>query len=134
MAVKSRTGNNYMMNIVDDFTSYPWSIPLKNKGEAYTYLKAWEIAREAETGLKVGTYIVDNGELKSDEMKKWLESRGIQQCFTAPYTSAHNGRVEQMHRTLLGKAQTMCLYADLPPNLWDELYLMSSHLHTKTPT
>ena len=47
------------------------SIPLKNKGEAYHYLKAWEIAREAETGLKVSTYIVDNGELKSDKMKMW---------------------------------------------------------------
>ena len=134
MNVKSRTGNNYMMNIVDDYTIFPWSIPLRNKGDAYKYLKAWEIAREAETGLRVGTYIVDNGELKSDEMKHWLESRGMQQHFTAPYTLAHNGHVERMHRTLLGKARTMRLYADLPPNLWDELYLTSSHLHTKTPT
>jgi len=44
MAVESRTGNNYMMNIVDDYTSHPWSIPLKNKGEAFHYLKAWEVA------------------------------------------------------------------------------------------
>jgi hypothetical protein len=134
MAVQSRTSNNYMMNIVDDFTNYPWSIPLKNKGEAYQYLKAWEIARESETGLKVGTYNVDNGELKSEEVKAWLESRGTQLRFTAPYTSAHNGRVERMHQTLMGKARTMRLYADLPANLWDELYLTASHLHAKTPT
>ena len=134
MAVQSRTGNNYMMNIVDDYTNHPWSIPLKNKGEAYRYLKAWETARETETGLKVETYNVDNGELKSEDMKKWLESRGTQLRFTAPYTSAHNGRVERMHRTLMGKARTMRIYADLPTNLWDELYLTSSHLHAKTPT
>ena len=134
MAVQSRTGNNYIMNIVDDFTNHPWSIPLKNKAEAYPYLKAWETARENETGLKVGTYNVDNGELKSEEVKLWLESRGTQLRFTAPYTSAHNGRVERMHRTLMGKARTMRLYADLPANLWDELYLTASHLHAKTPT
>ena len=58
----------------------------------------------------------------------------MQLHFTAPYTSAHNGHVEQMHRTLMGKARTMRLYADLPANLWDELYLTASHLHAKTPT
>ena len=134
MAVQSRTGNSYMMNIVDDYMNYPWLIPLKNKGEAYQYLKAWETARETETGLKVGTYNIDNGELKSEEVKEWLESRGTQLQFTAPYTSAHNGRVERMHRTLMGKARTMRIHADLPANLWDELYLTSSHLHAKTPT
>ena len=39
--------------------------------------------------------------------------------------------IERMHRTLLGKARTMQLYTDLLPNLWDELYLTSSHLHAK---
>ena len=134
MSVSSRTGNNYMMNIVDDFTNHPWSIPLKNKNEAYQYLKAWETARENETGMKVGMYNIDNGELKSEEVKMWLESRGTQLRFTAPYTLAHNGRVERMHRTLMGKARTMRLYADLPANLWDELYLTASHIHAKTPT
>ena len=78
MPVPSRTGNSYVMNIVDDFTNHPWSIPLKNKGEAYQYLKAWEVARENETGLKVGTYNVDNGELKSNEVRAWLDSHGTQ--------------------------------------------------------
>ena len=96
------------------------SVPLKNKEEAYQYLKAWETARENETGLKVGTYNVDNGELKSEEVRMWLESRGMQLRFTAPYTSAHNGHVERMHRMLMGKARTMWLYADLPANLWDD--------------
>ena len=84
--------------------------------------------------MKVGLYNIDNGELKSEEVKTWLESRGTQLRFTAPYTSAHNGRVERMHRTLMGKARMMRLYADLPANLWDELYLTASHIHAKTPT
>jgi hypothetical protein len=106
-AVKSRTGNEYVMDIVDDCTSFPWSIPLKNKDNTFPELKAWELARESETGLKVEIYIMDNSELKSNEMEAWLKSRGTTQCFTAPHTSAHIGRVERMHRTLMAKARTM---------------------------
>ncbi|EDR00085.1 uncharacterized protein LACBIDRAFT_314825 [Laccaria bicolor S238N-H82] len=67
------------MNVVNDFTSHVW----------------W------------GTYITNNRELKSNVMCDWLESRGTNQLFTAPYTSAHIGRVKQMHHTLMAKAHTM---------------------------
>jgi hypothetical protein len=47
-AVTSRTGNNYVMNIVDDFSSFCWSIPLKSKGDTFPQLQLWEWAREME--------------------------------------------------------------------------------------
>jgi hypothetical protein len=72
--VVSRTGGRYMMNIVDDYTSFTWSIILKNKSDAFSALQTWERARENETGLKVGTYRMDNGELRSNQMKEWLDS------------------------------------------------------------
>lgn len=133
-AVTSRTGNSYVMDILDDYTSMPWTIPLKLKDDSFDELKAWEMAREAETGLKVGTYITDRGELRSAEMREWLKSRGTDHLFTAPYTSSHIGRVERMHRTLMAKARTMRLYANLPAYLWDELYLTATHLQAKTTT
>ena len=132
--VKSRTNNEYVMNIVDDYSSCIWSIPLKGKGDAFADLTAWECARELETGLKVGMYITDNGELKSNNMREWLAFRGTNQLFTAPYTSAHNGHVERMHCTLMAKAWTMQIYAKCPPNMWDEFYLTASHLQNKTTT
>ena len=122
------------MDIVDDYTSFPWSIPLRNKDNLFSELKAWKLAREAETGLKVGTYVTDNGELKSHEMAAWLRTRGTDHRFTAPHTSAHIGRVKRMHQTLMAKARTMRIYACLPPYLWDEFYLTASHLHAKTTT
>lgn len=60
-AVESCTGNLYIMDIVDDYTSFLWSIPLKCKDDAFSELKAWELALEKETGLQVGSYIMDNG-------------------------------------------------------------------------
>jgi Reverse transcriptase (RNA-dependent DNA polymerase) len=122
------------MDIVDDYTSFPWSIPLKHKDNAFPELKAWELACEDKTGLKVGTYITDNGELKSNQIEAWLKSHGTEQRFTAPHTSAHIGRIERMHRTLMVKVCTMRIYAHLPTYLWDEFYLTTVHLHAKTTT
>jgi hypothetical protein len=111
----SASGNCYVMDILDDYMSKGWSIPLKSKDQAFPELQAWELAREKETGLSVGVYIVDNGELKSKKMEAWIKSCGVQQNFTAPYTSAHIGRVEHRHRTLMAKARTMRIYAGCPP-------------------
>ena len=79
------------MDIIDDYMNHPWSILLKTKDEAFRYLKGWEITKEKETGQQVGTYITDGGELKSNEMAKWLESRGTVHRLTALYTSTHIG-------------------------------------------
>ena len=89
--LRSHTGNEYIMDIVDDFTSQLWSIPLKNKDDSFLELQAWEQARQSETNQKVGMYITDQGELKSDKMREWLKSHGTDQCFTSPYTSSHIG-------------------------------------------
>ena len=132
--IRLRTGNEYVMDIIDDYTSCVWPIPLKGKGDVFAELKAWEHTQELETSLKVGTYITDNGELKSDKMHEWLASRGTNQLFTAPYTSAHNGCMECMHHTLMAKAWTMRLYAKCLPYMWDEFYLTASHLQDKTTT
>ena len=47
------------MDIVDDFTSQLWSIPLKNKDDSFPELQAWEQAHESETNQKVRMYIND---------------------------------------------------------------------------
>ena len=80
-------------------------------------------------------YSVNNGmELKSEMVEAWLKEEGTQQRFSAPYTSAHIGQVEQMHHTLMGKARAMRVYAKCPENLWDEFYLTAAHLHVKVWT
>lgn len=70
--VRLRISNKHMMNIVDDYTSQVWSIPLKGKGDVFAELVTWECTRQLETGLTVGTFITDNGELKSNKMRDWL--------------------------------------------------------------
>ena len=85
------------MDIVDDHTSRRWTFPIPKKSDAFDRVLAWEKMVEAETSLKVGKYRTDNGELKSNKMHAWLEGKGTQHEFTAPYTSAHCGHVERRH-------------------------------------
>jgi hypothetical protein len=129
----SAAGNKYVLDIIDDFSSYAWSIPLPAKSDAFPVLQNWERAHKLECGLKVGIYCSDNGELKTGAMREWLLSCGTQHQFTAPYTFAQNGRVECLHCTLMGKARAMHTTCNVPANHWDEFVLTACYLSNRTP-
>jgi len=107
MPAVSNYGHLYSMNVIDDFSSYIWSLPLARKSEAVNVLQAWHCAVENQTGEKLKIIVTDNGELVSNMMTAWYTLHGIHHQLTAPYTSAHNGRAECLHRTVLGKAWAM---------------------------
>ena len=142
MSIPSRSGRLYSMNVIDDFSSYVWSLPLKNKNEAASVFQWWHKAIQNLSNRHLSTLVTDNGELVSKAMSDYCLVNGITHLRTAPYTSAHNGRAERLHRTLLDKARTMRLACSAPPNMWDEFcataaYLTnltaSSSLNGKTP-
>ena len=142
MPVVSKSGHSYSMNVIDDFSSYVWSLPLKRKSDAATILRGWHRAVENQSNHKLKILVTDNGELVSQSMADWCTSLGIDHQRTAPYTSAQNGRAERLHRTILNKARAMRLACNAPASLWDEFcataaYLMnltgSSSIDGKTP-
>ncbi|KAF7776600.1 hypothetical protein Agabi119p4_4993 [Agaricus bisporus var. burnettii] len=132
--VTSSRGNNYFMSIIDDFSNYIWTIPLSHKSDSFPSLKTWALQVERECGERIGVIRIDNGELKSKEMTTWCESNGYRNEFTAPYTSAHIGKVERVHRTLINKARTMRIQTDLPTNQWDEFIQTATYLTVRTLT
>jgi len=132
MPAVSRSGRLYSMNAIDDFTGYVWSLPLRLKSKASDVLRAWHRAVENQSGHKLKILVTDNGELVSNSMKDWCTSLGIDHQLTAPYTSAHNGRAERLHRTLLGRARSMRLACNAPASLWDEFCATSAYLTNLT--
>lgn len=135
MAVKSAGGAAYLLDLVDDCSSHPWSIPIANKSDTLPALRKWEAERFAETGKHVSIFIADNGgEFKSENVTEWCNSLGIEQKFSAPYTSAHIGKAERMHRTIMGHSRAMRSYAKLPPNMWAECVTTATYLIARTPT
>jgi len=134
MSVTSQSGHLYAMNIIDDFSSYVWTIPLRAKSDAADALQVWHRLVENQCGERLKIFVTDNGELLSNAMVAWCGEHGIEHLLTAPYTSAHNGRVERLHRTLLDKVRTMRLACNAPTSLWDEFCATAAYLTSLTAT
>jgi hypothetical protein len=130
--VESASGNLYSLDILDDCTSFVWTYPIKKKSQAFDVLEEFTLRMERKLPYKFGTYRIDNGELKSKKFEKFCAARGISVEHTAPYTSAHNGRVERLHLTLVNKYRAMRSWSDLPDNRWDELLATAAYLHVRT--
>jgi transposase InsO family protein len=94
IATKLRSGNEYTFDIVDAHSTRSWVFPIPNKASCFETLCAWQLETERHTGERVGTYIIDNGELKSDEFVKWCREHGITVIWTPPHVSKVNGKVE----------------------------------------
>ena len=87
-SVQSASGNSYVMDLIDDTTSYCWAIPLPFKSDAIKALKDWSLLVERETGKTIGHFNINNRELKSIEFAQFCASKGIKPWWTSPSTSA----------------------------------------------
>ena len=135
--VPSMGGSLYLMNIINDYSSYPWGFTLKWKSDAVQVFKDWKVKLERETGHKVGIVRTDGGgEYTGFEYESMLkrDGDGITHQTTALYTSAQNGKSERLHHTIMGRAWAMRLDAKLPPNIWGECAMAAFYLAQWTPT
>jgi transposase InsO family protein len=132
MPCRSRSGWLYSMNLIDDFSSYAWSLPLRSKDKAASILQLWHRAVENQSSHRLKIIVSDNGKLISKSMHDWASMHGIDHQCTAPYTSAQNRRAERLHRTLLSKARAMRLSCNAPAFFWDEFCATSAYLSNLT--
>ena len=91
MPADFKSGCLYVMNMIDDYSGYIWSFPLKHKSNAITVLWLWHRAVENQSRHKLKILVTNNGKLISNAMSEWCSEHGIDHQTTAPYTSAHNG-------------------------------------------
>lgn len=78
------------MNIVDNYTNKPWSIPLKTKSDSFNELKAWILAQENETGQRLMIlHTGKDGKLNGDNHKRWYKEKGIILEVGAIHISSH---------------------------------------------
>ena len=134
MSVASRSGRLFSINVIDDYSGFMWSLPLRSKGEASKILKHWIIAIEHQTPHRLKCLITDNGKLVSSEICDLCTDRRILHLFTAPYTSAQNGRTERLHRTIMDRTRATRISCNAPPNMWDEFCATAAYLHNLTGT
>ena len=93
----SSSGRLYSMNMIDNFSSYVWSLPLRSKGDASSILQRWHRTVTNRSSHRLQILVTDNGKLVLNAMADWCAHNGIDHHRTAPYTSAQNGRAERLH-------------------------------------
>ncbi len=133
-AVESKRHNRYSLTLVDKYTDTTWSIPVKTKSQAAIEVVRWEREQELETGLKVGIYRIDGGELNSNKFRRHLMQDGTKLQITAPHTSAQNGIVEHQHLTIFQLARSMRAACSAPANLWDYFVKTATYIADQPPT
>ena len=99
--------------VVDDFSHYSWTFPLRAKSETFPTLHffAWVFT---QFGLTAKAVQCDNGrEFDNSTSCSFFLSRGIQLRMSCPYTS-QNGKAERMIRTTNDVVRTLLIQASLP--------------------
>ena len=94
------SGYKYYLVVVDDFSHYSWTFPLRAKSETFPTLLHFFAWVSTQFGLTIKAVQCDNGrEFDNSTSRSFFLSRGVQLRMSCPYTSPQNGKAERMIRT-----------------------------------
>jgi transposase InsO family protein len=100
--------NKYALVIVDDYSRSTWVFFLQDKSETQEVLKKFVRRAQNEFDAKVKKIRSDNGtEFNNTQVEDFLDEKGINHEFLAPYTPQQNGVVERKNQTLIEMTRTM---------------------------
>ncbi|WVZ52585.1 hypothetical protein U9M48_003633 [Paspalum notatum var. saurae] len=124
--VLSISGYKYYLVVVDDFSHYSWTSPLRFKSEAFSTLSHFFAWVSTQFGLTIKAVQCDNGREFDNNASRSFLTRGVQLRMSCPYTSAQNGKAERMIRTTND--------ASLPARFWAESLYTATYLLNRLPS
>jgi hypothetical protein len=125
--VVSVSGSKYYLVILDDFTHYLWTFPLKLKSGTFTTLFHFFAYVSTQFARTVKAIQCDNGrEFDNSSTRFFLLSNDTQLRMSCPYTSPQNGKAECIIRSVNNVIRTLLIQASLFGRYWAE------ELHTAT--
>jgi hypothetical protein len=133
--VVSVSGSKYYLVILDDFTHYLWTFPLKLKSDTFTTLSHFFAYVSTQFGRTVKAIQCDNGrEFDNSSTRFFLLSNGTQLRMSCPYTSTQNGKAEHIIRSVNNVIHTLLIQASLPGRYWAEGLHTATYLLNRLPT
>ncbi|KAK1695384.1 hypothetical protein QYE76_012081 [Lolium multiflorum] len=119
--VASNSGYNYYLVILDDYSHFVWTFPLRRKSDVATTLTAFFAFIFTQFGRPIHALQTDNSkEFDNITIRSLLATHGAVFRLTCPYTSSQNGRAERMLRTLNNCVRTLLFHASMPPRFWPD--------------
>ncbi|WVZ93121.1 hypothetical protein U9M48_039127 [Paspalum notatum var. saurae] len=133
--ILSVSGYKYYLVVVDDFSHYSWTFPLRFKSETFSTLSHFFAWVSSQFGLTIKAVQCDNGhEFDNNASRSFFLTRGVQLGMSCPYTSAQNGKAERMIRTTNDVMRTLLFQASLPARFWAESLHTATYLINRLPS
>jgi hypothetical protein len=129
------SGSKYYLVILDDFTHYLWTFPLKLKSDTFTTLSNFFAYVSTQFGRTVKAIQCDNGcEFDNSSTRIFLLSNDTQIWMSCPYMSLQNGKAKRIIRSVDNVIRTLLIQASLPRRYWVEGLHTATYLLNRLPT
>jgi histone deacetylase 1/2 len=133
--VASNSGYKFYLVIVDDFSHYMWTFPLRRKSDTCDLLINFVAYARTQFQLPVVAFQTDNGtEFVNSTLLEFLTRHGIHLRMSCPYTSPQNGKAERALRTINDVTRTLLFQAHMPPSYWAEALAAATYLLNRRPS
>jgi histone deacetylase 1/2 len=133
--VLSVSGFSYYLVILDDYSHFCWTFPLRRKSDVHQTIVTFVAYVRTQFGLPVKCFQADNGtEFVNTATSTFLAAHGTLLRLSCPYTSAQNGKAECVLRTLNNSVRTRLLHASMPAPYWAEALATACYLLNRRPS
>jgi hypothetical protein len=127
--VLSLSGYKYYLVILDDYSHFLWTFPLRLKSDTFTTLTHFFAWVSTQFWRPVRALQCDNGrEFDNNASRSFFLTHGVQLRLSCPYTSAQNGWAERMIHTTTNMIRCLLFQASLPATYWAEALHTATHL------
>jgi histone deacetylase 1/2 len=128
------SGYKYYLVIIDDFSHYSWTFPLRAKSDTFPTLLHFFAWLSTQFGLTVKTIQCDNRREFDNSTSRSFFTGGVQLRMSCPYTSPQNGKAKRMIRTTNDVMRTFLIQAFLPSRFWVEILHTATYLLNRLPS
>lgn len=135
MEVQSFSGAKYFLTLIDDLSRKVFVYFLKTKEHVKEIFENFKVLYENQLEKFIKIFRSDNGsEYITSELEDFLVKSGIIHQTSAPYTPEQNGLAERMNRTIVERARSLLVAANLPKIFWAEAVSTVAYLINRSPT
>jgi hypothetical protein len=127
------SGYRYAAILTDDATRMRMAVTLKHKDDVVKETTALINIIEAHTKQPIRRWRCDAGEEWAG-LTSTFKEKGILKEMSAPYAQDQDGVSERSIRTIIERARTMMLQANLPVKLWPEAIAAAVYITNRLPT
>jgi hypothetical protein len=129
------SGSKYYLVILDDYTHYLRTFPLKLKSDTFTTLSHFFAYVSTQFSRTVKAIQCDNErEFDNSSTRFFLLSNDTQLQMSCPYTSPENGKAERIIRSVNNAIHTLLIQASLPGRYSAERLHTATYLLNRLPT